>query len=537
MSKSPSQLHNNTEYGSPTAEGGETPDAISAIQPAPHEFGGNLIFTADGLTPYHRLDEIVRDADGSDSSIIELDGDHYELELSHQESGLAKPTSGDIGVGMAPVREFRINFEAVGDGVSERSGTFLVSPRWPDMQSKGDSPTPANLDITGVNIRINGSNIPIDVYPQLLREAADAFGMNPGYFADSRIHHYSNIFQYERYVRISRDKSKALIGRGGPLEQIFEYIKTEADFRELREDNRDIHGYHHRVKFDSDGANRLISGHKIGKKIKHYHPEHPRDSPDSPLYHPKVGVSLQHNLTSETVRWSDRDNLKTELDELLLNLISWSGLSTRSGDTYVSDDYFTATESIHNIRLIENPLPEIKRKQETTVVDGLTANPDLQESDREVLDLLTDGGPRHMDELAGEADCSKRTIYRVLDRLSEIFSNETGMVGFASDYIRRTVRTTIDEAKDALTSGEQSGGDVSPFRKWANAHGVEVDTEDGRLVLRFGRVPDSEDMRQILNEGWRAWRDSGNKPARYRVGKAVWESGGRPTYRVPIIGR
>jgi len=495
----------------------------------------NLVFTADGLSPFYALDATVKDAGGSDSAVITVDGDRYELTLYYQESGLKPWDNPEFRI--ETVREFRIKFQEAGDGVDERGGTFHISPRWPNMESKGDSPNPSTPDIVGVNVRVDGSNIRLGDYPEFLRRAAEAFGIEAGYFADSKVHGYSNIVQYEKYVRVDRDKSQEIVGRGGPFEQIFEYVETEADFRELREDNRDIQGYHHRVKFDSAGAGVLLSGHRYGKKVKHYHPEHPRDNPDSPLYHPKVGVSLQQNLTSETVRWSDRDELTHELDELLINLLSWAGLSTRAGGTYVSDAYFTATDSVHEIRLVDNPLPELKRKQETTVVDGLTANPDLNESDREVLELMADGGRVPVDELAGEADYSKRTVYRVLDRLDELLSAQNGTVRFASDFIRRTVRTTLSEVKDTLTSAGGSDGDsVSPFQKWANAHGVEVDDSEGaRLVLRFGRVPATEDMKRVLKEGLRAWVASGRNGRRFNVGKAEYRQSGYANIRCPIF--
>lgn len=510
-------------------------EPTTAIEPAPHELSANLIFTAHGLSPYYALDATVKDAGGSDSAVVELDGERYDLTLYYQESGLEPWDSREFQI--ETVREFRIKFEAANDSVGERGGTFHVSPRWPDMESKGDGPNPSTPDIIGVNVRVDGSNIPAGDYPELLRRGMDAFGIDAGYFAESKVHDYSNVFQYEKYVRISRDKSEQVIGRGGPLEQIFEHVETEADFRELREDDRELQGYHHRVKFDSEAADSLLSGHTYGKKVKHYHPENPRDDASSPLYHPKVGVSLQSNLTVDTVRWADLDDLGTELDELLINLLSWAGLSTREGETYVSDAYFEATESPKDIRLVDNPLPEIKRKQETTVVDGLTANPDLNQSDRDVVELMADGGRRDVDDVATESDYSKRTVYRVVNRLDDILSKANGVVRFKSNFIGKTVRGTLSELRETLESvGESAGDSVGAFRKWANAHGVEVDdSRSARLTLRFGRVPDGEDMTDILRDGWRAWIRSGRNGRRFKSGKAEYQQSGFPTVREPLL--
>jgi hypothetical protein len=314
--------------------GREASPGIRAVEPAPHELQANLIFTSGGLSPFFALDATVKDAGGSRSGQIEVDEQTYDIQLYYQESGL-KPRD-DPEFRIQTVREFRIKFEAI-DETGCKSGAFHIQPRWPDMESEGDGPDPSTPDITGVNVRVDGSNLPIDTYPRILRAAMQELGINQGYFLDAKVHEYSNIFAYELYTRINREKSGTIVGNGGPLEQIMEHVRSDSTFRELREDNGQIDGYHNRVVFDSDGAGTLIDGHTIGKKVKHYHPKEVRDDPTDPLYHPKLGVSLVAKHTDSTVNWSDRHQLQTELDELLINVISWSGLSTRGSDTYVSD--------------------------------------------------------------------------------------------------------------------------------------------------------------------------------------------------------
>jgi DNA-binding transcriptional ArsR family regulator len=489
----------------------------------------NLIFTADGLEPFEAFDDLVPES-GEITATAAVDGVEFEVEAYAQESGL-RPRDGD-----GDVREFRVRFEELGDGVTERSGAFHIAPRWPNMESKGDGPNPSTPDIEGVNVRVDASNLDADVYPELLRRSTTAVGLDGSYFEESKIHDYSNVFRFERYVRVDRDKSEQLIGTGGPLQQIFERVRTASKFRELREDDRGLEGYHHRVRFDGGAASRLIDDHRLGKQIKHYHPEHTRDDGDDPLYHPKVGVSLESSLTDAVVRWSDRDDLRGECDELLINLLSWAGLSTRSGETFVEDAYFSATESVHELRLVENPLPEIKRKQEATVVDGLTANPELCESDRDVLDVLADGGSATVEELGTEVEYSERTVYRVLSRLGELLSVDGGRVRFASEFIQSTVRTTLSEAKEAIESFGGSGDGASPFKKWANAHGVEVrDAVDARLELRFGRVPRSEDMAGILREGLRKWVETGRDRRTFKIGRARYRQEGHAQVRTPIF--
>lgn len=520
----------NTDRDDVVGSGGR----VTAVDPAPHELSGNLIFTADGLTPFFALDRAVKDADGSDTATIRFDGDVFDVTLYYQQSGLKPPDDPDFDFRLESLREFRIKFEERAEP-GQRSGTFHIAPRWPDMESEGDGSTPSDTGITGVNIRVDGSNLPVDAYPQLLRRAARAFDVNPSYFGQGKIHPQSNIFAFEFYARINRDRSDKIVGMGGPLRRIFEHVDSTGGFRELREDDRDVEGYHHRVKVDSSGAAKLVSGHGYGKKIKHYHPEHPRSDPSDPLYHPKVGVSLQTNITAGgSVPWSNRDDLRRECDELLLNVLLWAGVPTRAdGDVFVPDAYFGATESTRSRRLIDDPTPAIKRKQETVVFEGLTAQANT-ESDLDTVKVLADGGTSTPDGLADETGYSKRTIYRVIDRLDDLLRTSNGRVEFVSEYLADTVRSTLSDAKDAIQRDGQSG-ESSAFQRWANAHGVEVsDPDDARLQLRFGRVPG--DVKDVLRAGFRAWEQSGRDPRRFRFGKARWKANGRPNYQVPILG-
>lgn len=73
-----------------------------------------------------------------------------------------------------------------------------------------------------------------------------ALDVNPSYFTD--IHPFSNIWQYEYYVRVMRERAQIITGKNGPLRNIFEHVESEGSFRELREDDEKLTGYHHRVK-------------------------------------------------------------------------------------------------------------------------------------------------------------------------------------------------------------------------------------------------------------------------------------------------
>ena len=455
-----------------------TPDASPAethLAPAPHELGANLIFTEHDLAPYFALDSLVKDADGSASARFRFDGERYEATLSYQTSGFAPRDHEDFR--LDTVREFRVRVEAQ-DGTGERKASFLVSPRWPGMETTDGEPV-STPDIEGVNVRTQGSNLPLDAYPDLLRQATAGLDVNAGYF--DRIHAYSNIFAFERYVRIDRSKSGKVVGSNSPMQRLFEHVGGDAKFRELREDDRGIEGYHHRTVIDSAGAAKLIDGHSIGKKVKHYHPKHVRDDPDDPLFHPKLGVSLQRDANADgSVPWSNRADVVRELDELLLNLLSWAGLPVR------------ADESVY----------------------------------------VADGG-RTPEEIAAEVGCSKRTIYRVVDRLSGILSRRNGAVAFTSDYLADAIQRALGDVADALDKDGDSSGDGSAFDAWRHRYGVEwEDPPDARLQLRIGRVP--EDVKAILREGYQAWIEAGRNPRRFDTAKFRYQKDG---YTQVQVGR
>ena len=131
------------------------------IDPTPHEFDGNLIFTEHELLTYFALDRRVKDNGGSASATVRHEGDVFDATLSYQRSGL-KPRDGP-NFRLETVREFRIRLEAR-DGVGERKASYHVAPRWPNMESKGDAPNPSTPNIVGVTVRCDGSNLSLDAY-------------------------------------------------------------------------------------------------------------------------------------------------------------------------------------------------------------------------------------------------------------------------------------------------------------------------------------------------------------------------------------
>lgn len=393
------------------------------------EFGGNLIYTDDNLAPHYALDKAVKDIDGSKRVRFDRDGETWVAVLSYDESGLKPRDHPDYW--LETVREHQITVHAVDDTAGKRKASYQIAPRWPDMESKGDSPDPSTPNIVGVNVKTQGAKLDFDAYPELLRQAADALGINSGYFTGE--HSYSNIYQAETYVRVDRQKTGRVFGRGSVMERLFELAGENGKYRKLIEDDRGHDGIMHMAGFGPDTAGALVSDHSLGKRAKHYLPKNPPEDREDPLHHPKVCMLFKQSLNDGSAAWSDRADLRQELDELLLNLLSWSGLPTRpDGDTYINDRYFVPDDSFHPaLSIIDDPTPEIRREQGTAVVKALsglgTGNPDLNESDTDALEVMADGGQRQdISDVAEAIGRSRRTVYRFIERLSEVVESDNG---------------------------------------------------------------------------------------------------------------
>lgn len=501
------------------------------------EFGGNLIYTDDDLAPHFALDAAVKDGEGSKRALFERAGETWVVELAYDPSGLKPRDHPDYR--LETVREHTITVRPTEDPAGKRRANFQIAPRWPDIESKGDSPNPSTPNIVGINVKAQGAKLDLDAYPDLLRRAADALDVNPDYF--SREHRYSNIYQAETYTRVNREKSGAVFGEGSPMQRIHELAGRSGKYRKLIEDDRGADGMMHMTAFTPETASALIGGHSLGKRPKHYLPKNPPDDPDDPLHHPKICMLFKQSLNGSngSVAWSDRGDLRDELDETLLNLLSWAGLPTRpDGETFVEDGYFEPDDSFQaTVSLVEDPTPEIQREQGTAVVKALsglgTGNPDLTQSDTDTLEVMADGGQRQdIDDLAEAIGCSRRTIYRVINRLSALLDIADGKVAFASDYLAAQARHGLHAARDAFERDGDSRGEDSAWAAFKAEYAPEVsdrfpDADAENIELQFGEMPDDMDMTEVLKEGLRAWLRSGRDATEYRFGRMEWSQNGR----------
>jgi hypothetical protein len=502
-------------------------ESVFLLDTCPDEAGMNLVYDEHDLSPHFACEAVMRASeDGTDRATFERGGETWTVKFDYQKSGLAPRDHPDYQ--NDTVREHRLKVAPVNDPAGKRRANFHIAPRWPNPESKDpDSPAPSwPDDLLGVNVAAKGAKLDLDEYPELLRRAADALDINPDYFGDE--HEYTNITTFETYVRADRSLTDRVFGDGSVMQRIHELAGRTGKYRKLIEDDRGEEGSMHLTEFTSETAGALLEGHDLAKRPKHYLLKHPPEETDNPLHHPKVCVLFKKELHDGSVPWSGREELRAELDETLLNLLSWSGLPTRpDGGTFIGDGYFSPSDSPQpRITITEDPTPEIQREQEAAVMAALrgpgVGNPDLNESDAETLELVADGG-RDVDEISRLIGTSRRTVYRVVSRLSELLSLDGGTVAFASDHLAEKARLGLEASVGAFDRDGGATAEPGPWAKWLNKYGPRVDELPGDLVeLRFGVVPDEWDVRAILRAGLKAWVDSGRERRRFMNGVAHW---------------
>jgi len=521
---------------------------VSHVATAPHECEGNLVYVRNGLSPYWAVGALLLNGfDGFSGEItVEVDGEEWTVNLKYQQGGIAPRPTDDVGGDR--LYEYRIG--AYGEG--ERKANFLIQPRFENMRhyESGDpiSSPFDNHDLDeGVNVSFGGSNLEPEEYRDLLPEFVQALAeeggkyVNPDYF-DGQPHEFSNITTYERYVRVTRNMGKKLVGRTGLMHRLLNLCATERGSKfEYKVDNEEIVGKNHRAIIPKADAKRLVGEHRYGKQLKHYHPRHVRDDDekeDDPLYHPKVGVLVKKSLNGHAFAWSDRDRLRREIDETLINALAWSGIPTKPDPTtFVADDHFTVRASERPLTLYDDPTPEMEAEQESLLVTTLS---DMTPSDKEVLESLAEGGEKHPEELAAETDRGISTIYRALKRLGAIVRNDNASVGFVSKKVEQEVAALVEDEMFSLTNAADRAAKLlnvdtrqaasSAWQKWLNKYAAEVVDAtggDGKklridTILSELKATSKPRVADVLDEALTAWTTDGRDPRRLREMTVEW---------------
>ena len=508
------------------------------IAPAPHEADVFLWFDDHGLAPYWAVANLLfNTVDGGKHEITTArDGERWTTTLTYSKSGIAPRPEDDVNGDV--LYEFDLSVE----GPYHKSVHYNISPRYENMRGPdGDRLRIPWCGGDGVDVHAEGSNIPLEEYPEhlwtALRELFADCGkrFNPSYFQQPRGD--SKIATYEQYVRLRRHYGRKLAYDDGFFLRLTHLLADRDNVQfELSVNNEN--GEPKRHAADLPPSALAACGRfdrTFGKRVKLYHPKHLRSeaSADDPLTHPKLGVAFHKSIHDEAIAWRDREQLTRDLEEWVVNVLRWGEVPYEPDPTaFIADDVFAVEASSRRIEYRSNPLPALETEQER-VLERVLASASDTEADV-LKTLATDGGKAHYTELAAETGRSTSTVYRALEGLGELVKCDgDGVHRIASEHIRQEVVGLVErleELGDSVASRVQElfqvelrGVADSALEKWAAKYGVELegsDLEDATLrfdaVLSTLRSTSAPRLQEVLQEGIEAWHSVGRDPRVFR---------------------
>jgi len=513
-----------------------------------HEFDGHFHLVRDGLKPYYQLTNVRKNhdwsADGKPTGTFEAGGETWRVCLDYDDQPIVPWDAPQYRLETAYL--YRVYFvceDETYDGErADRSqrvkgGTITFRPRWPDMKRRekadddGDGEWNGPItDVDGymdlgvpyVDAQVQGSNIDFDRYSQLLAEAAAAFGIPRRYFHE--FHRTSNVTDAAVYSRPKRSESGPIYAVDGPIARMHSLLESDrSGYRKHVEDNRERPGDYVASVVDDGRAGKVIRGHEIGKEVKHYYMKDPDNyDPDEFGWHPKLEIGYQTSVTDRTVYWDrdddelDRHDLRRELEELLVNVLDWSGLDLTGGEQYQKDAYFKPDDrERRSLKLVDCPLPEIESQQEQTI---MRLWGDMNPSDRAVVDtLLTDGGEISPQDAADETGFCYDTILRAVDRLEGFVEHTYGELAIESDYAAQAMLKRVRSAEEQFrrsigstamqVADDAQGVETDALERFVRNYDVGIDEsrDDCRALLKPRYVAaDREDAKNLAREAYTA---------------------------------
>lgn len=512
------------------------------IDPCHHELKAYVKYDV-GLPSYYGLNSLQKEHDFEEhgalrTSMEDETGKEWGVEFSFKASGL-EPRD-DPSFRIENVREYLVKVfpeaydsyaDAKADG-GRKKITFTVSPRWPDLRSLGDASNPSNPhDIEGFDVEYNGSNIEFGRYPEFLHRALQALREKQGFrfsnptqirpddFDPDRIHESSNIVDAELYVRVAKERTRKVYAFDGTLHRVSMLLANERrGYAKTVRDDRECEGHYHTATIGDDRAAELVGGHDLAKELKHYHMKDPDAVAGTNLENPKIGASFQNSKSRHSVKWDDLDDLERELDEAVLNVLSWSDIPLRpDSGVFVSDDHFEVTGTRRFRKVISDKLPRIEAQQDRHL-HAVVGN--VNDTDVELLDtLLTDGGEFTPAELADRIGRHVDTVRKALDRLGGLVEHTYGDVQLGSKYLAQeivkkiggmadAVKSDLSGAADDLVRARLHGDGDNPWSRWLDHYVERIDERPGdaadELVLGY-RPETKADAKRLLREGAGRW--------------------------------
>jgi len=511
-----------------------------------HGFGANLLFDENGLGPYWGL-TAAYDPDHEDClNTFEAIGEEWEIVQSEQWYGQLAPPDEAYDAVDDGLLEFQYQVQAV-DDIGDKDATIQFRPGYPEpVNAYSGNPIQGMPSDCPKSIRVQfiSTNLDHDEVLPLLRSLADHIGLNPDYFGEP--HEYSSVYQLERYARLSRALAEAnLTGDGGLIDQLGDFASSQGGRGMYKWDHEDVQAHYEAVAFDPDTWGILIPEQFLGKQLKCYHPKHVRDAAsDDPLADPKVEISLSNEYDREgNVPWHDIDAAIADLDDALHNVLHWADIPiTADPDVWNgADPYFDVKPADQSVTLQHNPLPEFREATEDLVETELVSQ-DITAADQDLILALTDGGPRHYETLAEDADRSTSAVYRLVDKLSALLDTENGIVQWADEYTREYAREIIEPlrdtarwASDALRDAVDrehihSDGEPSALEQWMQRHGLSLVGARQRLHFSLDRPTSRRELVKILRAGLEAAEASGLE-SEFRDALIDWQERGEGSRR------
>jgi hypothetical protein len=243
------------------------------------------------------------------------------------------------------------------------------------------------------------------------------------------------------------------------------------------------------------------------------------------------------------VPWYDLKAAIDDLDTTAYNALHWADVPVGAGaDVWNTDDpYFDVGGAREEISLHPNPLPDLREAKQDIVRSELVGR-EFNAADEDLVIALTDGGPKHYEVLADEADRSTSSVYRLLDKLTALLDSENGIIQWADEVTRQyadeivaPLRETASWASDALQEaaereGALGGGEPSALEQWMKRHGMDLVNAGTRLRFSLDRPVSRRELAKILRAGLEAAEGSGLE-SDYREALIDWQERGEGTRR------
>jgi len=506
------------------------------IRPHVHEAKVFLHFNDHGLSPYWTLRNLVlHELDGHGEVTTEIDGDVWHIDLGYSDSGIAPRPSDSVE------RDVLRDWELHLDGPGETKAHYQIRARFDDMRGPdGSQKSIPWKGGEGLDILAQTGNVDLNRIPHLLRKGIDAIAdaagveINPAYLR--RPLPSTKITTVEYYVRIRRQYAKKLVRTDGVFYRLMHLLAEEKGIEWVfSADNTEIVGHRHAFELPPKALSYLGPDLSAGMRLKTYHPKHVRnkESSDDPLSSPKYGAAFHKEIDGGTRRWDERDELRRELEDVLINTLEWADIPTEpEPTTYVADDHFEVTASDIDVGRRSDPTPALEAEQETMLMRVLG---DLTPTGKEVLETVATDGGTHYRDLADATDSSVSTIYRILDEMQNVVESDRGMVKFTSEKIRQEIVGMVDRLNELKEStadrvAELANIDLrsradSALEKWMAKYGadlVDVDTSAMSGTVRFDamlsaiKFDDNPHLERVLEEGLDAWTSTGRDPLPFK---------------------